>query len=200
MKNLNSSKIISNLVRISIIIIAIFQIINKQYENLGILAITMLLTFYDVLVEKLLKIKLDNKLKNSITLFIFGAQCLGSVLDFYGKFLWWDTMLHTISGVIFYFVGTTIIEQMSKKYGNQNINKIIVISFGICFALASGVVWEVFEYGVDTFLGQNMQITEGLIGREAIKDTMIDLISVTGGTIAITILDSFLRKRKEEKE
>ena len=76
----------------------------------------------------------------------------------------------------------------------------IVISFGICFALASGVVWEVFEYGVDTFLGQNMQITEGLIGREAIKDTMIDLISVTGGTIVISILDSFLRKRKEEKE
>ncbi len=200
MKNSNSSKIISNLVRISIIIIAIFQIINKQYENLGILAITMILTFYDILVEKLLKIKLDNKLTNSITLFIFGAQCLGSVLDFYGKFLWWDTMLHTISGVIFYFVGTTIVEQMSKKYENQNINKMIIISFGICFALASGVVWEVFEYGVDTFLGQNMQITEGLVGREAIKDTMIDLISVTVGTIVISILDIVLRKKKIEEE
>ena len=109
-------------------------------------------------------------------------------------------MLHTISGVIFYFVGTTVIEQMSKKSGNQNINKMIVISFGVCFALASGVIWEVFEYGVDTFLGQNMQITEGLIGRDAIKDTMVDLISVTAGTIIISILDVILRKKKIEEE
>lgn len=94
-KNLN--KIITNIVRILIVLIAIFLISQKEFKNLGILAITMLLTFYDKIVEKVLKIKLEDKLKISLIIFIFAAQCLGTVLGFYGRFLWWDTMLHTIS-------------------------------------------------------------------------------------------------------
>ena len=193
-KNLN--KIITNIVRILIVLIAIFLISQKEFKNSGILAITMLLTFYDKIVEKVLKIKLEDKLKISLIIFIFAAQCLGTVLGFYGKCLWWDTMLHTISGVIFFFVGEAIIKQMSNEKGKLN-NKII-IAFAVCFSLSTGVIWEIFEFFVDSLLGQNMQVTKGLIGQEAVMDTMIDLISVTVGTIFISIVE-ILKNRKNKR-
>ena len=195
-KNLN--KIITNIVRILIVLIAIFLISQKEFKNLGILAITMLLTFYDKIVEKVLKIKLEDKLKISLIIFIFAAQCLGTVLGFYGKFLWWDTMLHTISGVIFFFVGEAIIKQMSNEKGKGELNNKIIIAFAVCFSLSTGVIWEIFEFFVDSLLGQNMQVTKGLIGQEAVMDTMIDLTSVTVGTIFISIVE-ILKNRKSKR-
>lgn len=195
-KNLN--KIITNIVRILIVLIAIFLISQKEFKNLGILAITMLLTFYDKIVEKVLKIKLEDKLKISLIIFIFAAQCLGTVLGFYGRFLWWDTMLHTISGVIFFFVGEAIIKQMSNEKGKGELNNIIIIAFAVCFSLSTGVIWEIFEFFVDSLLGQNMQVAKGLIGQEAVMDTMIDLISVTVGTIFISIVE-ILKNRKSKR-
>lgn len=195
-KNLN--KIITNIVRILIVLIAIFLISQKEFKNLGILAITMLLTFYDKIVEKVLKIKLEDKLKISLIIFIFAAQCLGTVLGFYGKCLWWDTMLHTISGVIFFFVGEAIIKQMSNEKGKGELNNKIIIAFAVCFSLSTGVIWEIFEFFVDSLLGQNMQVAKGLIGQEAVMDTMIDLTSVTVGTIFISIVE-ILKNRKSKR-
>ena len=97
-------------------------------------------------------------------------------------------MLHTLSGVIFFFVGETVIKQLNNTSADNNINKKTIITFGVCFSLATGVVWEVFEFFVDSFLGQNMQVAKGFVGQDAIKDTMVDLISVTVGTIGIVII------------
>ena len=195
-KNLN--KIITNIVRILIVLIAIFLISQKEFKNLGILVITMLLTFYDKIVEKVLKIKLEDKLKISLIIFIFAAQCLGTVLGFYGRFLWWDTMLHTISGIIFFFLGEAIIKQMNNEKVKGELNNIIIIAFAVCFSLSTGVIWEIFEFFVDSLLGQNMQVAKGLIGQEAVMDTMIDLISVTVGTIFISIVE-ILKNRKSKR-
>ncbi len=195
MREKRKSIIITNIIRGSIIVIAGFVLIKGEYKNLGILAITMLLTFYDKLIEKILKIKLEEKLKIAIILFIFGAQCLGTVLDFYGKFLWWDTMLHTISGVIFFFVGETVIRQLNKQ---EELKSKIIILFAVCFAMATGVIWEIFEFLVDGILGQNMQVVKGMIGREAIMDTMIDLISVTIGTVLTAYIKVITNKRNKK--
>ena len=48
---------------------------------------------------------LPKRLQLIITLFIFAAQILGEIGDFYEKIPWWDTMLHTISGVVLGLVG-----------------------------------------------------------------------------------------------
>lgn len=194
----DANKIITNIVRILIILIAIFLIFQKKYENLGILALTMVLTFYDKIVEKILKIQLDESLKISLILFIFGAQCLGTSLEFYDKFPWWDTMLHTASGLIFFLVGVTVIKQLSKKTENKLIDNKIILAFGICFALSTGVVWEIFEFVVDIILEENMQLAKGLVGQDAIMDTMIDLISVTVGTIFMAILQ-YIKDTKNKK-
>lgn len=177
------------LIRIIIVLLAIFKLISKDYSNFIILLITFILTFFDSILNKILKLELPEKLNFSILIFIFASQVLGSVLDFYGIFLWWDTILHTLSGIIFFYVGFSIIEQINNEISKNKLNKKIVILFAVCFALASGIIWEIIEYCADTFLGQNMQVTKGLYGQEAVKDTMIDLISVTVGSIFIMIFE-----------
>lgn len=68
----------------------------------------------------------------------------------------------------------------------------------MCFSLSTGVIWEIFEFFVDSLLVQNMQVAKGLIGQEAVMDTMIDLISVTVGTIFISIVE-ILKNRKSKR-
>lgn len=190
-----ANRVITTAIRVLIIILIVLTIYKRNYEYAGILILTMLLTFYEGFFNKILKITLSEKLKISLILFIAGAQVCGTVLEFYHKFLWWDTMLHFVSGIIFYFVGETVIKWLNDKTTKSNISTIIIIAFSIFFALSSGVVWEIFEFLVDIGLGQNMQITEGLYGREAVMDTMIDLISLTLGTIVTSIIDMYRKKK-----
>ena len=191
----NANKVITNAIRALIIILIVFMVYKRNYEYSGILMLTMLLTFYEGFFNKILKINLSEKLKISLILFIAGAQIFGTVLEFYHKFFWWDTMLHFASGIIAYFVGETAIKQLNEKTTKDNISTIIIMVFSLCFALASGVVWEIFEFLTDITLGQDMQITEGLSGRDAVMDTLVDLISLTLGTTVISIIDIY-RKRK----
>ena len=80
-------------------------------------------------------------------------------------------------------------------------NKKIIIIFAVCFALSTGVFWEIFEFFVDTVFGQNMQVAKGLMGRDAIMDTMIDLISLVVGTSFIAGLQIFgISKKKDSLE
>lgn len=190
-----ANKVITNIIRVLIIILTVFMVHKRNYEYAGILILTMLLTFYEGFFNKILKINLSEKLKISLILFIAGAQIFGTVLEFYHKFLWWDTMLHFASGVIFYFVGECVIKGLNEKTTKANISTIIIITFSIFFALSSGVVWEIFEFVVDISLGQDMQITEGLSGRDAVIDTMVDLISLTLGTIIISVVDIYRKKK-----
>lgn len=190
-----ANKVITNVVRVLIVILIVFMAYKRSYKNVGILALTMCLTFFEGFFNKILKINLCEKLKISFILFIAGAQIFGTVLEFYHKFFWWDTMLHFTSGIIAYFVGETVINGLNEKTTKANISKIIIIAFSIFFALASGVAWEIFEFVTDITLGQNMQITEGLSGRNAVMDTMVDLISLTLGTVIICIIDIYRKKK-----
>ena len=47
--------------------------------------------------------------------------------------------------------------------------------------MAIAVVWEIFEYSMDTFLGTNMQ-------KSGLVDTMEDLIVATIGAVTVGVL------------
>lgn len=193
------NKIITNLIRIIILVFMIGNLVRGQRDNLGIMLITFVLTFYDFLVKRIGKIELDTRLKISIILFIFSAQFLGSTQDWYERFFWWDSMLHTISGIIFMYIGITIINEIDRRKSN-NTHFIVKILFGFCFALTIGVFWEMFEFLVDRFLGGNMQRTLGEMGQNAIMDTMIDLTSATVGAVLASVWEIVHEKSAKNPE
>ena len=68
-----------------------------------------------------------------------------------------------------------------------------VAFFAFNFAITLGAVWEIYEYTADGILGLNMQkfaLEDGtlLMGREALSDTMEDLIVDGIGALVINII------------
>lgn len=128
--------------------------------------------------------------------FCFASLVMGDLFDFYGRFKWWDMALHVISGIMLGIIGHAMIVNIN----GVDINKTqLPLAFEVlwilCFALAAGAMWEIWEYVTDGIFGLNSQeflLTSGtfddstpLMGRAALKDTMEDLILDFFGAFAV---------------
>ena len=199
-EKLDLYRIINNLTRIFIIISIITFAVKGQYYNVWLLAIAFVLTFYDFFVKKIVKIELSTNVKLSILLLMVLSQVLGSAFDWYGKFHWWDTAVHGISGTISFFIGLDLINKINDKLSKNKIHPAIQILFALCFALAIPALWEIFEFGEDKFLKLNVQNTKGLIGQDAIWDSIEDMLSATIGATIGTIYQIIKTKKEIRKQ
>ncbi len=180
-----TNMIISNLVRIALIILYVRGWIVSDHSQDFLIILTFAMTYYPSILEKRFGVYLPNGLQIVITLFIFASQVLGEMSGFYTTVKWWDLMLHTISGTVLGMIGFLFVYLLNEK-GDKNVNlsPAFVIIFAFCFALTIGVFWEFFEYGSDRLFGYNMQRFR-LPGEDGLVDTMNDLIvDATGAGIA----------------
>lgn len=131
--------------------------------------------------------------------FIAAAVLLGEMLNMYDALWWWDDMLHGLSGLIFGLVGLFIMFAINKRT-DMRVSPLFVAVFVICFALAMGVLWEIYEFVLDvTFMTTMQQWNMGeraiVIGRDfqgmGLRDTMSDLITATVGALVAGLV-SFL--------
>ena len=93
-----------------------------------------------------------------ISLFIFSAEILGEVRNFYGTFKHWDTILHTINGFLCAAIGFSLIDILnrSNKF-HTKMSPAFVALVAFCFSMTIGVLWEFFEFGMDCFFHMDMQ-------------------------------------------
>ncbi len=109
----------------------------------------------------------------AVVLFVGATLFLGEVYDFYGRFWWWDILLHGGSALGFGLVGFVLVFMMFQ--GDRFAAPPGAVAFfAFCFALAIGASWEVFEFCMDQIFGLNMQ-------KSGLVDTMGDLIVDMGG-------------------
>lgn len=143
-------------------------------------------------------------------IFLFCAIYLGEVRNFYYKVPFWDLILHSFSGMMlgaFGFILVNFLNNMKRPY--LHLSPFFVALFAFCFAVTCGTAWEIYEFLADGILGTNMQkfiTADGvvLIGREALSDTMEDIIVDVVSALAITTYGYFhirveQRKRQHEK-
>jgi hypothetical protein len=129
-----------------------------------------------LLMEFFSRWKLNQGLIFSYLVFIFGAQFLGTILDWYGIH-WWDTFMHLISGGILAFVALDLYERAVYKNAGKDSDPWFVFLFAFAIPGIGGVLWEIYEFITDNIFGTTLQ---GV----GVTDTMTDLISdVTGGLI-----------------
>jgi len=170
--------ILNLIIRITILI-AIYQSIrNNNYLVLFLSLLVFFITFLPYLFNWKFNLKIPTEIEIIIVIFIYASLYLGEVQSYYVKFWWWDIFLHAFSAIIFGFVGFTILYFMySRRTIKANPWAIAIFSFS--FAIAIGVLWEIFEFSVDQILGFNMQ-------KSGLVDTMWDLIVDTLGAILAT--------------
>ncbi len=158
-------------------------------------------------VERRFRIDIPDIMEIIYFIFLFCAIYLGEVRNFYFKIPYWDIILHCFSAAMLGALGFVIVNFFNdtEKLKIQ-LSPFFVALFAFCFALACGAVWEIYEFAADSMLGTNMQkfiTADGtvLIGREALADTMEDIIVDSLGSLVMTTLGYFhLRKTTIEPE
>ena len=139
-------------------------------------------------------------------IFLYCAIFLGEVLDFYYVVPHWDTMLHAFSGAMLGALGFVLVDFLNKdSHVKVSLSPFFISLFAFSFALSVGALWEVYEFSFDYLLGLNMQKHTtsngiGLVGREALSDTMKDIIIDAAAALFISALGYILNKRKQLKE
>ena len=137
---------------------------------------------------------------------------MGDVVNFFDKFKYWDSLLHFFSGVLLACLGFVLINTLNKADSvSLQLSPIFVAVSVLCFAIAIGAIWEILEYTCDDIFGTSTQTylesTSGsvggddavpLVGHEALKDTMWDLILDTAGAVIVAI-SGFLQLKHEKK-
>lgn len=137
-------------------------------------------------------------------IFLYCAVYLGEVRSFYFLIPHWDVYLHTFSGAMLGALGFSLASMMNEeKRIPLRLSPGFLALFAFCFALACGVVWEIYEYTVDTLLKLNMQkyMTESgaiLSGRAALQDTMEDMIVDAAGALVMSIVGYVSLKVKKK--
>ena len=135
--------------------------------------------------------------------FLYCAIYLGEVRAFYYNVPNWDTILHTFSGAMLGALGFSFITFLNKTDRvPMNLSPVFVATFAFCFAVSLGVVWEIYEFAADGILHTNMQkfgLEDGtpFLGREALMDTMEDLIVDSIGAAVMSVIGYISLKYKK---
>ena len=126
--------------------------------------------------------------------FLYCAIFLGEVRSFYYNVPHWDTILHICSGAMLGALGFSMISVFNNTERIPlNLSPLFVAVFAFCFAIALGALWEIYEFAADILLGTNMQkfaLDDGtqLIGQNALRDTMKDIIVDTLGAAVTSVI------------
>ena len=168
-----SSFIVYVVLRLLVILMMILQIFNRNYENVFLCILTLILLIIPSFIQINLKIELPTALEITILLFIFAAEILGEIQAYYLKFPFWDTVLHTVNGFLMAAIGFALVDILnrSKKFSIQ-LSPAFVAIVAFCFSMTIGVVWEFFECGMDQLFGLDMQ-KDTIV--HTIKSVMLDL-------------------------
>ena len=144
--------------RLVVIISMIWQIFRQSWSNVFLCILTLILFTIPYFLDKKFKIELPTVLEVIILLFIFSAEILGEIQNFYGTFKHWDTLLHTINGFLCAAIGFSLIDILNRNEKvHMNLSPIFVALVAFCFSMTIGVLWEFFEFGADTFFRTDMQ-------------------------------------------
>ena len=168
--------------RFLVIITMILQIFNGDWNSVFLCGLTLVLFLIPSFIDRRLHIELPNTLQIIILLFIFAAEILGEIHEYYLQFPHWDAMLHTINGFLMAAIGFSLIDILneSEKFSIK-LSPLFVALVSFCFSMTVGVMWEFFEYGMDLFFLTDMQ-----------KDTIITSVTSvvfepSGRNVPVTI-------------
>ena len=160
-KNIKENKgkfIFYILIRLFVVGMIVIQALNRNFENVFLCVLTLILFMIPAFVERGLKIDLPNTLEVMIILFIFAAEILGEINEFYVLIPGWDTMLHTINGFLMAAIGFSLVDIFNRSERTKFfLSPVFLAVVAFCFSMTIGVLWEFFEFGADMLLHTDMQ-------------------------------------------
>ena len=170
------------LLRFAVIVVMVAQFFNRNFENVFLCILTLVLLMLPTIIERSLKIDLPNTLEIIIMLFIFAAEILGEIQSYYTTYQGWDTMLHTLNGFLCAAIGFSLVDLFDRdEHFSLSLSPVYMAVAAFCFSMTIGVLWEFFECLMDQLFLLDMQ-----------KDAIVNSISSvmldpTGGNNPVII-------------
>lgn len=160
-------------------------ILRRDWENVFLTLVVIVLNVVPAFVLRRYRIYVPPEFQLIAAAFVFLSVFLGSAENFYERYWWWDLVLHTSSGVLLGIVGWIVLflliqaDRLPRAIGSG-----LLCFFGVTFAVSLGVLWEIFEYTVDSIRPDfNMMSHE-----TGVADTMNDLIVNFAGAVLVAYL------------
>ena len=170
--------------RLMVILVMVAQFFHRNFENVFLCILTLILFLLPTIFERKLKVDLPDTLEIIIMLFIFSAEILGEISAYYTTYQGWDTMLHTLNGFLCAAIGFSLVDMLNREERfSLQLSPAFMAVVAFCFSMTIGILWEFFECGMDLFFLLDMQ-----------KDSVVNQISTvmldpTGGNTAVVIKD-----------
>ena len=181
-RNLLISIIFSGITLINLILFVILSSVNVvgvSYIDYLFFLGAFLAIWVPNLINKLFKVNINFVVALCYQIFLFLTIVIGSIWKLYNIFDFYDIIMHFTSGVLIVIIAYSVISN------SKNISANLFWTVLVCFSIAMmcGAVWEIWEFSCDGILSYNAQHTWGMSGRDAIMDTMIDLVCDFAGAI-----------------
>lgn len=165
-KEKRSVTLVYILLRTSVVLVMLAQIFNRNFENVFLCVLTLLLFMMPSVMKRKLDVELPNTLEIIILLFIYAAEILGEIGAYYVTFPYWDTVLHTLNGFLCAAIGFSLVDILNRSSSERfNLSPLYMAIVAFCFSMTVGVVWEFFECTMDQLFFLDMQ-----------KDTVVSAI------------------------
>lgn len=111
-----------------------------------------------LLFERRFRLYIPNYITIVLYCMIFFHFVLGEVYRAYDSSKIFDKILHTTSGVIISLISFSVISILNSMQRTPiKLSPFFIVLFTFCFTMTSEYLWEIFEYGMDTLFGANMQ-------------------------------------------
>lgn len=157
-KRNHKAYIVYVIIQTAVVFTLIRSILEARWENVATCVFAQILLLLPPLLEKGVKINLPTTMEVVAYVFVFAAEILGEVGNYYEKVPYWDTALHTLSGFMFAAFGFCLVDIFNR---NDRFSFKLAPGYlafmAFCFSMTIGVCWELFEHTADSYLGVDMQ-------------------------------------------
>ncbi len=188
---IDKSFIASYILRIVLIIFLAISIWRRDWLWTIGCAFVILVSFTPTILKKDFNITLPWVLDLMISIVIF-LHVGGVILKLYSIIPGYDTITHFVASILVGFLAFIIIYILDQYWEGLHMDVYAMAFLVVIFAMAMGVVWELFEWGIDLAFGTNEQW--------GLQDTMKDLLVDTLAGIVIAVIGVKLAKRGELKK
>jgi uncharacterized membrane protein YjdF len=165
--------------------IVVFGLLHGEPKAIVNGSIGLVITFLPAVLERNYEIPLDPWLGLWITGAIF-LHTMGSA-GLYGQIPWWDHFTHAMSASLIAGAGYTTARAIDLHSDDIYIPRRFAFVYILVVVLAFGVIWELFEYGLDVVsaaTGVTMPLAQ-----HGLDDTVRDLLFNSLGAMVVAVFE-----------
>lgn len=137
----------------AVLALLLWKLLHGAWPHAGLCALTLLIFLIPSLTRKVLRLRLPPLLDGIIWLFAFAANLCGEMWEWYLRFPWWDSMLHLLWGFLGGLIGYAIL----CRWQGSPLKPPAAALCAFSFCAMTGVLWEFFEFFMDSVFHMDMQ-------------------------------------------